>query len=96
MIRAHITQPYWTEETPSDAEIRDAEKRHKAAFKAEDICELIKEDDPVLVNAFLTKCPSVIGAILSQRFEARMDELVEFSVYGRVLNKVKYAEGNVA
>jgi hypothetical protein len=83
------TNQHEDQDEPSDLEIRNAEKLHKAAFQAADICELIEAYDPVLVAAFQQKNVMVIGAILSQRFEASIDAMVEFSVYGRVLDKVK-------
>lgn len=89
-------QPYWANEVPSDAEIRDAEKRHLDAFDSSDIAELIEADDQELLFSLRHNNISAVGSILTRRYKKLIDDRVEFSVYGRVLDKVALAAGRVA
>ena len=86
-------QAYWSDEEPSDFEIRSAEKRHKDAFDDAELLELVATHASAIVSALKNGNGTAVGAIIKDAFNKHLDEMVEFAVYGRVLSA---AAGQVA
>ena len=78
-------QPYWSDTEPTDAEIRAAEKRHKDAFDADELVEMVASHPEKLLDAIKEGNKAAIGSILVGLYNKHLDEMVEYAVYGRVL-----------
>ena len=86
-------QPYWSDEEPSELEIRITEKRHKDAFDAAELLELVATHADSILAALKLGHKAALGSILVDAFNVHMEEMVEFAVYGRVLTTSQRAFG---
>ena len=81
----HI-EPY---QEPTESEIRDAEKRHKKAFNANALVEMVASHPEKLVDAIKEGNKAAIGSILVGLYNKHLDEMVDYSIYGRVLSSIE-------
>ena len=81
----HI-EPY---QEPTESEIRDAEKRHKEAFNADALVEMVADNPNLLLEAIQEGNKAAAGSILVALYNRHLDAMVEYSIYGRVLSSIE-------
>ena len=86
-------QAYWSDEEPTELEIRSAEKRHKDAFDADELVEMVASHPAEILEAMKAGNKAALGSILVGLYQKHLDEMVEYAVYGRVLTTSQRAFG---